>query len=92
MAGKGKQLPRAQVAKMMQQARQTSLDMREAHRQAWHLRMTDPLERAKVALQRAGASVFSHSLHVPGSTLIVVGSRPMEPVDVIAHAQRFGRW
>lgn len=77
---------------MMETARQTSLNMREAERAAWRSRLSDPLEMAKVALQRAGQQVFSHSLLAPGSTLIVVGNRTMQPDAVIQHAERHGRW
>jgi hypothetical protein len=92
MAAKGCVLPRAKVAKMMQTARATTEAMRMASLEAYRLRATDPIERAKLALQRAGATVFSHSLHVPGSTLIVVGSKPMATDDFLKHAERFGRW
>jgi hypothetical protein len=85
-------LPRAQVAAMMRSARQTSLDMQQAHLEGYRRRATDPLERAKLALQRAGLSVFSLSLLHPGSTHIVVGSRKMTADEVIQHAQRHGRW
>jgi hypothetical protein len=92
MAAKGVQLPRAQVARMMATARATSLAMQEAVLDGYRQRATDPLERAKLALQRAGLSVFSHSLHVPDSTLIVVGSRKMTAEELMQHAQRHGRW
>lgn len=92
MAAKGVVLPRAQVAKMMQSARQTSLEMRTANLEGYERRRTDPFERAKLAIQRAGVAVFSHSLHVPGSTLIVVGRQTLTPDGVIEYANRFGRW
>lgn len=83
---------RSKVAAMMQKAK-TTTERQIADRLAeQQRRLTDPFERAKLALQRAGHAVFSHSLHVPGSTLIVVGGRPMEPEQMVAHAQRFGRW
>lgn len=92
MAARGTVLPRAQVARMMATARQTTEDMKREAREAYERRRTDPLERAKLALQRAGRVVFSHSLHVPGSTLIVVGREQMTSDQVIVHAERFGRW
>jgi hypothetical protein len=92
MGARGERLPKAQVAKMMRSARQTMADARTAEIEGYRRRDSDPLERAKLALQRAGIAAFSHSLHVPGSTLIVVGQSVMTAEQMIAHAERFGRW
>ncbi len=53
-------------------------------------RQTCELELAKTALQRRGYVVFAHSVHIPFSKLIVVGSKLMTVDEVIAHAARFG--
>lgn len=92
MAAKGCVLPRAQVRRMMETARATTEAMRLANIAGYERRRTDPIERAKLALQRARVVCFSHSLHVPGSTLIVVGSQKMTPEAMIAYAEQHGRW
>jgi DNA-binding GntR family transcriptional regulator len=92
MAGKGKSLTRQQVQRMMASARRTSEEMRTASLEAHYRRQNDPFERAKLALQRAGAVVFNHSLRCQDSTLIVVGNRTMTPDEVVSYAERHGRW
>jgi hypothetical protein len=92
MPAKGTQLSRASIRKMMITAKRTTqLNLDRAHEQI-RLRAEDPIERAKLALQRAGVPVFSHSLHVPGSTLIVVGNSQMTADAMVDYAERFGRW
>jgi hypothetical protein len=77
---------------MIAKARQTLSDMQQAEIEERERRASDPVERAKLALQRAGQRVFIHSLLSPGSTLLVVGNRTMTADEMIAHAERFGRW
>jgi hypothetical protein len=92
MAPRGTILPRAQVRKMLATAKQTSLDIRRAELEGYERRRSDPFERAKLALQRAGRAVFSHSLLCPDSTLIVVGTQTMTRDELLNYAERFGRW
>jgi hypothetical protein len=80
------------TAVMMEKARQTVIARQQAEVDDRIHRASDPFELAKLALQRAGVPVFSHSLLHPGSTLIVVGNRTMPPEGVIPYAERHGRW
>lgn len=69
--------------------RQVEQQMREA------ARMADPIEKAKLALRRAGFIVYSLSIYGGPADLFHVSGRGREEIsanDLIALAEQSGRW
>lgn len=81
-------MSRSQSREMFKRITASKEENAELERQAAARRLTDPLEQAKTFLRRRGWHCFDHRVHVPGSTLVVVGRTPMLPEDVIEKVRR----